>query len=361
MFEEQDALRAQGTGQLPGGGFASGPVGRQDAGAVPVAEVWRGGLCESLHFGHAVVVDASGAVVGAWGNPGAVIYPRSSCKMIQALPLVESGAADAAGLGVKQLALSCASHSGAAIHAAAVTEWLSGLGLGEGDLRCGAQEPSDIPARDALIRAGESPCQIHNNCSGKHSGFLTLNRHLGGGAEYHEVDHPVQRAVRAAFEEVTGEDVRGWGIDGCSAPNFATSLQGLARAMAGFAAAREGRGARESAMARLRDAMMAHPEMVAGEGRACTELMRAMGGRAAVKTGAEAVFVAILPEQGLGMAVKVLDGGTRASEAAITQLLVRYGVLDADHPAARKRLRAELRNRRGVLAAEVRVAAGFGV
>lgn len=335
-------------------------IGPQDTGAVPVAELWRGGICESLHAGHAVVVDGSGQIVEAWGNPQAVIYPRSSCKMIQALPLVESGAADAAGLTPAQLALSCASHNGAAIHSDAVTRWLSDLGLGEADLRCGPQEPSDIPARGALIRAGETPCQIHNNCSGKHSGFLTLNRHLNAGAEYTEVDHPVQVAVRAAFEEVTGEAVRGWGVDGCSVPNFATSLQGLARAMAAFAVAREGRGLRDSAQARLVQAMMAHPEMVAGETRACTELMRAMEGRAAVKTGAEAVFVAILPEKGLGIALKVLDGGTRASEAAITRLLVKYGALEAGHPMAKKWGNPEIRSRRGIHAGELRIAPGFG-
>ena len=336
-------------------------LGPQDAGAVPMAELWRGGLCESLHSGHAVVVDAGGQVVAAWGNPEAVIYPRSSCKMIQALPLLESGAADAAGLGARQLALSCASHNGAAIHSEAVSAWLADLGLGEADLRCGPQEPNDIPARNALIRAEEAPCQIHNNCSGKHSGFLTLNRHLGGGADYTEVDHPVQAAVRAAFEEVTGEAVRGWGVDGCSAPNFATSLRGLARAMAGFASAREGTGLRAGAQARLVQAMMAHPEMVAGETRACTELMRACAGRAAIKTGAEAVFVAILPQQGLGIALKVLDGNSRASEAAITHLLVKYGALEPDHPMAKKWGNPEIRSRRGILAGELRVAPGFGI
>lgn len=337
----------------------AGRIGPQDAGAVPVAEVWRGALCESLHYGHAVVVDAGGDIVEALGNPEAVIYPRSSCKMIQALPLLESGAADRAGLTPRQLALACASHSGAAIHSDAVQNWLTELELGEADLRCGPQEPTDIPARDALIRAGEAPCQIHNNCSGKHAGFLTLNRHLGGGPDYTEADHPVQRAVRAAFEEVTGEAARGWAVDGCSAPNFSTSLHGLGRAMARFATAREGTDRRGDAAARLVQAMTAHPEMVAGETRACTELMRAMERRAAIKTGAEAVFVAILPGQGLGIAVKVLDGGTRASEAAIAALLVKYGVLDPAHPAARKRLNPEITSRRGLHAGEIRVAEDF--
>ena len=327
--------------------------------AVPMVELWRGGMLESQHAGHAVICDAGGQIVEAWGDPGAVIFPRSSCKMLQALPLIESGAADAAGLTDAQLALSCASHQGARLHTDMVRDWLAGLGLSPDDLRCGAHEPYDREARDALICGHEAPCQYHNNCSGKHSGFLTLNRHLGGGADYTEIDHPVQRAVKAAFEEVTAEDSPGYGIDGCSAPNFATSLHGLARAMAAFAAATEGGGARASAMHRLTRAMATHPQMVAGEGRACTELMRAMEGRVAIKTGAEAVFVAIIPERRMGIALKIVDGGTRASEAAICALLVRLGVLDANHPATRKRLDAVQRNWRGFETGIVRTAPGF--
>lgn len=265
--------------------------------AARLIELWRGGMRESLHLGHVVIADANG-IVETWGNPGTVIFPRSSCKMIQALPLVESGAADAAGLGSEQLALACASHNGARIHTSRVAAWLDAIGLGEADLRCGSHLPNDPVARKQLICADQAPCQLHNNCSGKHAGFLTLNRHLGGDAEYVEIDHPVQRAVRAAFEEVTGAPAEGWGIDGCSAPNFACSLQALARAMAGFAA--PGAGVRGAAQRRLYQAMVAHPELVAGEGRACTEMMRALKGRAVVKTGAEAVFVAIIPDRGLG-------------------------------------------------------------
>lgn len=326
-------------------------------GAVPMVELWRGGRLESQHRGHAVICDADGGVIDAWGNPAAVIYPRSSCKMIQALPLLESGAGD--GLSDAQLALACASHQGGAAHVGTVARWLSDLELGEADLRCGAHEPADRPELERLIRAHEAPCQLHNNCSGKHAGFLMLSRHLRAGPEYVELDHPVQRAVRAAFEEVTGAESPGWGIDGCSAPNFACSLQGLATAMARFAAATEEGDARARAMVRLRSAMARHPEMVAGEGRACTELMRAMDG-VAIKTGAEAVFVAILPGSGRGIALKIADGGTRAAEAAITALLAREGVLDAGHPAALKRLGGPLRNWRGLTVGEIRLAAGFG-
>jgi len=326
-------------------------------GAVPMVELWRGGWMESRHLGHAVVWHATGGLVESWGNPAEVIFPRSACKMLQALPLMESGAG--AGLRPEQLALACASHQGAALHVGAVSRWLADLGMGEADLRCGCHEPSDRAERDRLIRANEAPCQIHNNCSGKHTGFLMLNRHLGGDADYVLPDHPVQRAVRQAFEEVTGETSPGYGIDGCSAPNFATSLSGLARAMAAFAGASGEGDARDRAMFALRTAMAAHPEYVAGETRACTELMRAMGGRVAIKTGAEAVFVAMVPEKQIGIALKIADGGTRASEAAICALLVRLGVLEADHPATRKRLNAVQTNWRGFETGMVQLAPGF--
>ncbi|MDQ2066471.1 asparaginase [Xinfangfangia sp. CPCC 101601] len=327
-------------------------------GAVPVAELWRGGVLEGVHLGHAVICDANG-VVEAWGNPQAVIFPRSSCKMVQALPLLESGAAAARGLTQAHLALSCASHQGAALHVEMAGRWIKDLGLGEEDLRCGAHDPADRDERDRLICAHEVPCQLHNNCSGKHSGFLTVTQHLKAGPEYVELDHPLQRAILAATEEVAGESVAGAGIDGCSAPNFAVSLEGLARSMALFAVAREGYGARQDAMFQLTRAMAAYPELVAGEGRACTELMRAMGGKVAIKTGAEAVFVAIIPEKGLGIALKIVDGGTRASEAAIAHLLVRAGVLEAGHPATLKRLNPVQKNWRGIETGQLRIAAGF--
>lgn len=315
---------------------------------VPLVEIWRGPLLESLHLGHAVICDSGGGIVQAWGDPDALIYPRSSCKMLQALPLITSGAADRYGLTPEQMALACASHSGAESHTSRVIAWLEQLGLSDSDFRCGPQEPSDTPARDALICAGEKPCQRHNNCSGKHAGFLTLSQYMGAGPEYIEIDHPVQQAVRGAFEETTGLASTAFGIDGCSAPNFATTVHGLARAMAWFASA-NGRSDRQSAAAsRLYDAMVTHPDLVAGETRACTMLMRAMQGRAAIKTGAEGVFVAIVPEKQLGIALKIADGATRASECAIAALLVALGVLDIDHPATGQFLNAPLLNRRGI-------------
>ncbi|MDF0595841.1 asparaginase [Psychromarinibacter halotolerans] len=327
--------------------------------AEALVEVWRGDLLESVHAGHAVVCDSTGAIVEAWGDPDKIIYPRSSAKMIQGLPLMDSGAADAAGLGTEHLALACASHEGAPEHTERVERWLSDMGMTDADLRCGPEFPRDEETGHAMIRAHGQPCQWHNNCSGKHSGFLTLTRHLRAGPEYVEIDHPVQQAALEAFEDVTGMTSPCYGIDGCAAPNFATSVHGLARAMARFAAAGQGGGVRDASMARLRDAMIAHPSLVAGEGRACTELMQALGGRGALKTGAEGVFVGILPQQGLGLALKIADGATRASECALAAILVRLGVLDPTHPAAIKRINPPIPNRRGMTTGEIRPAAAL--
>lgn len=319
----------------------------------------RGPFDEAVHRGHAAVWHADTGLIAAWGNAKATILPRSSCKMVQALPLVESGAAAAAGLTSEHLALACASHNGAEIHSSRVRNWLAALGLGERDLRCGPQFPDDRVARAALIRSEGQCDQCHNNCSGKHSGFLTLNRHLKGGPEYIDVAHPVQRAVLTAFEEVTGEASAGYGIDGCSAPNHATSVTGLARAMARFAAARPGANARESAMTQLYTAMIEHPELVAGQGRACTRIMRATGGRAAVKTGAEGVFVAILPGLRIGLAVKISDGATRGAEAVVAGLLGRLDVLPTGSDVFQALTHGPIKSRAGIEAGTIRLADGL--
>ena len=318
----------------------------------PFAEIWRGPILESVHSGHAVVCDDTGQIAQSWGDPSAVILPRSSSKMIQALPLVTSGAAGKMRLSTEQLALACASHNGAAIHTARVNSWLDTLGLDDAALRCGPQEPDDRNAPNHLIRADEAPCQVHNNCSGKHAGFLTLNRHLGGNSEYVDPAHPVQKACLDAFEDLTEETSPGYGIDGCSAPNHACTLHGMARAMARFAAAPDG-----AAETRLHQAMRLHPELVAGEGRACTELMRAMDGKVALKTGAEGFFIAIVPEQKLGIALKAACGTTRAAECAIAAILVKLGALDPNHPATLKRMNAPITNRREIVTGVLKPAA----
>lgn len=318
---------------------------------VVLAEVWRGPFLESMHHGHAVVCDDTGQIVQAWGDPEAVVLPRSSSKMIQALPLIESGAAAAHGLTTEHLALACASHNGAAIHTDRVQAWLKHIGKGDHDFRCGPQIPDNTEARNALVKTDQSPCQYHNNCSGKHSGFLTLAKHLGAGPDYIDPDHPVQQACLEAFERTTQETSPGFGIDGCSAPNYASTLHGMARAMAHFAAADA-----DSAEGQLRHAMGLHSDLVAGEGRACTRLMRAMDGKVAIKTGAEGFFIAILPEQRMGVALKISDGATRASECAIAQILVNLGALDPNHPEALAFTNGAIKNRRDIETGHLRAA-----
>jgi len=320
-----------------------------DIGA-PLIELTRGGRVESVHCGHVAICNAAGEVIAGAGNVDQIIYPRSSAKMIQAMPL----ALTFPDMDSERLALACASHSGEVRHTQRVETWLSDLGLGESDLRCGAPDPLGKEARDDLIRQGKTPCQLHSDCSGKHAGFLTVTRDLGGDMEYLEIDHPVQVAVKEHFEELTDEASPGWGIDGCSAPNHATSVQGLARAMAAYANVSES-SAKGRAMTTLRAAMITHPDMVAGNGRACTELMRAAPGTA-LKTGAEAVFVGILPEKGLGVAVKITDGSVRAAEATIAHILIELGLLDPAHPDALKRVGAPLLNFRDLTVGETRAA-----
>lgn len=297
--------------------------------AVKMATLWRGDFAENVHFGHAVIADRCGNIIEGWGDPDVIVFPRSSCKMIQALGLVESGAADAYGLDDSALALACASHSGSVLHTDKISMWLSHIGFCEADLLCGVQAPAAKSDRARLLSMGKKPSQIHNNCSGKHTGFLTLSRHLKISHEnYTDPEHKIQKIVREIFEDVTDMPSPGFGIDGCSAPNFTTKLSALSRAMAFFASPPK-TDLRGKTAQRLVRAMATYPLLVAGKGRACSRLIRTMGKGNVVKTGACGVFTAILPGQGLGVAVKILDGNRQASETVITALLVKLGVL---HP-----------------------------
>jgi L-asparaginase II len=327
-----------------------------------LVELTRGDLVESVHRAAVAICDADGRIVAEWGDTERVVFPRSAVKMIQALPLVESGAAKAYGLSDEHLALACASHSGEAMHTGRVGAWLGVIGAADHDLRCGPHFPYGEPARDAMIRAGETPLHIHNNCSGKHTGFLTVARHFGAPLDaYVDTVHPVQLAVMDAIAGVAGVPVGSWslGVDGCSAPNFALPLSRWAYAMARIATGKGLPPMRAQAARALTAAMAAHPELMSGTGRACAHFIRATEGRAIVKTGAEGVFVAILPERGLGVALKVLDGATRASETLMAACLVKLGVLDAQHPTARLYLDAPIRNWEGLTVGSRRAVDGF--
>jgi L-asparaginase II len=312
-----------------------------------LVELTRGATVESVHRGSIAVADMSGKIVFSLGDLDTQVYPRSSLKPIQALPLVESGAADAFGLGDAEIALACASHSGEPMHTTRVASWLTRIGCGESDLACGAHPSRYEPVAEDMIRRGEKPTRIHNNCSGKHAGFLTVARHWDIATKGYELhDHPVQRAIAKALAELTGIDSEfPWGIDGCAAPNFAVPLAAQARAFAQMAGAR-GR--------RIVRAMIAHPELVSGTGRTCAILMRSAKGRAAVKTGAEGFFAGMIPELGLGIALKIDDGAGRAADAVMAAMMRKFGVL-GDDAAAREILRAPITNTVGAVVGERRV------
>lgn len=309
-----------------------------------VVEATRGPLVESRHLVDAAAVDASGRVIEAYGEIDAPVYPRSACKPLQALPLVERGAADAFGLSDKELALACASHNGEPVHVEAVLAWLARIGLSDEDLECGAHLPRQEPVLTEFVRSGAPLRQAHNNCSGKHAGMLTTAVHLGEPVRgYVGRAHPVQRRVAAAMGEICDVRLDAYGVDGCGIPTFAVPLRNLALGMA--------RLPLRPAGARIVAAMTAEPYMVAGRGRACTELMQAAGGAAVVKTGAEGVYMAALPAQGVGLALKARDGAGRAAEIAVARLLARFGVI----PEALAR--RPVRNVRGLDVGELRIAA----
>ena len=326
-----------------------------------MCEIWRGSYLESLHTGMAVICDKDGEISHQWGDPNALILPRSSAKMMQAIPLIISGAEKKFSIGEDLLALACASHNAAEIHLSRVLGWLSHLGFSETDLRCGPQPSKDPYVKKQMLEKGQSPCQIHNNCSGKHAGFLSVSRHLNAGPEYTDPDHPVQLMVMDVFQELTQNKVDGITIDGCSAPNPAIPLYSLAKAMSWFATAHKRDDQLSKAALKLRNAMVNYPELVAGDLRACTNLMKACEKKAILKTGAEGVFVAILPELEKGIALKILDGGTRASECAIASLLIQLGVLNPNHPTALEYTHAPILNWRKIQTGMIKASNSFKI
>jgi L-asparaginase II len=323
-----------------------------------LVEVTRGKLVESRHRGAVAVADAEGMMVLGLGDVAAPIFPRSAIKAVQALVLVESGGADRFGFGDEELALACASHGGEPGHVATVERMLAAAGLDAAALACGAHWPLHQPSARALARAGGTASALHNNCSGKHAGFLCAACAMTADTPgYEAADHPVQRAVKAALEDLTGVAIpdERRAIDGCAVPTWALPLAGLARAFARFGTGRGLAAGRAAAAARLRRACAAKPWFVAGSGRFCTELMAHFGERVFVKTGAEGVFCGALPEQGLGIAVKCDDGQGRAAEAAIAAVIAALLPLrDTDGDFLARFVRPQLRNWNGAVVGGIR-------
>jgi L-asparaginase II len=325
-----------------------------------LVELTRGDIVESVHRGAVAITDAEGRLILSLGEVEAPVYPRSSLKPIQAIPLLESGAADAFGLNDEHIALACASHSGEAMHTTRVAAWLARIGLAESDLASGPQAVRYEPLWREMIRRGELPGRVHNNCSGKHAGFLTVARHWGvATAGYERHDHPVQQAVARVLGELSGvSPPLPWGVDGCAAPNFALPLAAFARGLARIADPASLDEPRFRAARRIMAAMTAHPDLVAGTGRTCTILMRGARAPFAVKTGAEGVYAGMIPGRGLGVALKIDDGAGRAAETAIAAVLDGLDLLGKDQPS-RAVLRAPILNTRDAVVGERRPAAAF--
>jgi L-asparaginase II len=316
-----------------------------------LVEATRGAVVESRHRGAIAVVDTAGNVVVALGDVERPIFPRSAVKALQALVLVEAGAAERFALGDEELAIACASHGGEPGHVATVTRMLARAGLDAGALECGAHWPIRQASAQELARSGGTATSLHNNCSGKHAGFLcaacAMETPYRG---YVAPTHPVQRAVHALLESMTGapisDDRRA--TDNCGVPTWAISLAGLARAFACFGTGHGLAPSRARAAERLRAACAAKPWHVAGTGRFCTELMQRFGLRLFAKTGAEGMFCGALPQQGLGIAVKCDDGAGRAAEVAMAATVARFlSMDDAERTFVESFVRPSLRNWNG--------------
>ena len=296
-----------------------------------VVEVTRGSAVESRHRGSAVVVDSAGHVVASWGNSEAPVFPRSAIKSVQAIPFVESGAVEAFGLGDIEIALACASHNGEPQHVQAIARWLAKIGLDADDLECGPHWPYDRDATRALANTGDIPTALHNNCSGKHVAMLSTALHMAEPTKgYVRIEHPCQQRVLGTLEFMCGMDFTSIhaGIDGCAIPAFAIPLGNIALALARIATPDVLPEMRAKAVTRICDAIAAEPYMVAGRNRYCSEVMAITGKRVMVKTGAEGVFAAAIPDLGLGVALKCDDGATRASQAMMTAILIQLGALE---------------------------------
>lgn len=321
-------------------------------------EVRRAALVESVHRVSVAVVGAGGGLVALAGDPDLLTYWRSAAKPFQALPLVEDGVLERFGLGPEDLALACASHSSEPRHRAIAERMLAAIGCDEADLACGPHPPLGPAVAREVAAGGVTLTSTWSNCSGKHAGMLALARFHGWPtAGYHRAGHPVQERILQAVRQWTGlsREELVFGVDGCTTVCFGLSLRAMARAYAALAAAPT------SALAAVRTAMMSHPELVAGEGRFCTELMQALPGHVVAKVGAEGVHCAAVPGARLGVAIKVEDGDMRASPPALLGVLAALAPLVPDEArlpagALSHWARPALRNTRGETVGEMNVA-----
>jgi L-asparaginase II len=312
-----------------------------------LVEVWRGNSIESEHAGALAVLDADGGVLLALGDIDRPVFPRSAVKALQALPLVESDAADRLALNDDELAIACASHNGEPEHARIAAGMLAKAGVDEGVLECGAHWPYSEAAVRELAAQGRSPTALNNNCSGKHAGFVCLACALMGWNDsgldlrqyvkgYVKPEHPVMREVTDALQSTTGFDLANSprGTDGCSIPTYGIPLRHLARAFARFGSGAGLREGQARAARRLRAAVAKSPFMVGGTDRFDTLVMQRFGERVFCKVGAEGVYCAALPDRGLGVAIKISDGNNaRAAEVVMATVIESLVARDGDEQA----------------------------
>jgi len=284
-------------------------------------------LIESVHGGHIVVADERGAILYHLGDPLFNLCLRSCAKPLQALPLIATGAADRYHLTPPELAVMCGSLNGQDFQVAAIRSILDKIGAGEGHLKCGIHQPSHRHTAQQLKESGMAATPLHNNCAGKHAAMLALCAHHGWPFDdYISMKHPVQRLVRDTIASLSGVPARqiGTGIDGCGVPVFFLPLANLARAYARLTSTSD------PAISRLMDAALSHPEMIAGDERVCTDVMRALGRRVFAKTGAEGGYALSLMERGWGVAIKIEDGSGRALSPAVVETLSQLGIAGGD-------------------------------
>lgn len=327
-----------------------------------LVEVTRGAIVESRHRGAIVVTTSGGDVLKSLGDAALITSTRSTIKPIQAIPFITSGAADHFNVDERELAVVCASHEGEAIHTETVAGMLARAGLDETALRCGAQAPYDAATSKRLEQDGKPFTQLHNNCSGKHTGMLMTAVLRGLDLDdYVSIEHPVQREIISTFTGMAGLDTNiPSAIDGCSAPTFSVPLRSLARAFACLVNPPSQDSMLVQTARRIVGAMINHPEMVGGtKGRFDTELLRAAHGKVVCKIGAEAVYcVGVLPSEqfpgGAGIAVKIEDGSNRALGPAVVETLRQLGVLDEAEIARLNSFHCQaVENRRGAKVGEV--------
>ena len=322
----------------------------------PLVEVTRGDDVESIHFGSVAVVNACGHLLYYAGNPDFLTFTRSTLKPFQAAPFMRDGGPAKFGFTSREVALLCASHSGEAMHVDAVRSMLRKVGCDEHHLRCGCHEPM-FYAATSTPHDGETSTQLHHNCSGKHAGFLASCVQHGYRLDsYLDPDHPVQQAVRASVAHFAGlceSDLRS-GIDGCSAPNFALPLSRLALAYARLAQG-EGDALYGDTLHDLYQAMTMHPEMVSGTGRSDLAFMQAGPADWVAKVGAEGVQAIGVRSAGLGIAVKVADGNSRALYTATIAVLSQLGLIDSPETSPLTQwISPQLINFAGIRTGEVR-------